>query len=84
MKDIKKANSGSQCRSSDGERISQPSLFEKKGTSQETVETTGHSGIGEGCVAVYARVSSEQQEKDETIESQMAILQAYAKEHEME
>ena len=83
MKDIKKANSGSECRGSDGERVSQPSLFEKKSTCQETTKTTGHSGIGGGCVAVYARVSSEQQEKDETIESQMAILQAYGKEHEM-
>ena len=52
-------------------------------SSDLTIETTGHSGVGGGCVAVYARVSSEQQEKDETIESQMAILYAYAKEHEM-
>ena len=83
MKNIKKANSRSKCRSSDGKRISQPSLFEKESFTQKTVKATRSSRIGGGCVAVYARVSSEQQEKDETIESQMAILQDYAKEHKM-
>ena len=81
VKDIKKAGAGSQRRDGGGEHISQPALFEEDAVGQEDAAATGPSGAVGGRAAIYARVSSEQQEKDDTIESQMAAIEAYAREH---
>jgi len=83
MKDIKKASTGSQRGGGSGERVSQPALFEEEATGQEEAAAVRSSGAGGGRAAVYARVSSEQQEKDETIESQVAAIDAYAREHDV-
>lgn len=83
VKDIKKADIGSQRERDNGEHISQPALFEEEtAVAQESFVATESSGSG-GCAAIYARVSSEQQEKDETVKSQMAVITAYAREHEV-
>jgi len=81
VKDIKKAGAGSQRRDGGGEHISQPALFEEDTVGQEDAAATGPSGAVGERAAIYARVSSEQQEKDDTIESQMAAIEAYAREH---
>lgn len=83
MKDIKKAGSGSQRGGGSGEHISQPALLEEEAISQEGFAPVGPSGTEGGRAAVYARVSSEQQDKEETVESQMAAIRAYAREHEV-
>ncbi len=83
VKDIKKAGPGSPRGNDIGERVSQPALFEEKATGQEEAAPVGPARVGGGRAAVYARVSSEQQEKDETIESQMAAIAAYAQEHDV-
>ena len=83
VKDIKKAGPGSPCGNDIGERVSQPALFEEKAIGEEEASPVGPSGIDGGRAAVYARVSSEQQEKEETIESQMAAIRAYAQEHKV-
>jgi site-specific DNA recombinase len=81
VKDIKKAGAGSQRSGGNGEHISQPALFEEESIRHEETAATESSGTGGGRAAIYARVSSEQQEKEETIESQMATIRAYAEEH---
>lgn len=81
VKDIKKAGPGSQRGDGAGECVSQPDLFEEEVVGEEATTPVGSAGVGRGRAAVYARVSSEQQEKDETIESQMAAVDAYAREH---
>jgi len=81
VKDIKKAGPGSARGSDIGERVSQPALFEEEAAAEEGATPVGPSGIGGGRAAVYARVSSDQQEKEETIESQMAAIRVYAQEH---
>ena len=83
VKDIKKAGPGPQRGDGAGERISQPALFEEEAASEEKATAVESAGVGRGRAAVYARVSSEQQEKDETIESQMASIEAYAQEHDV-
>ena len=81
VKDIKKAGPGSARGDDIRERVSQPALFEAEATGAAEASPVGPSGISGGHAAVYARVSSEQQEKEETIESQMAAIGAYAQEH---
>jgi len=83
VKDIKKVDSGQTRRDGAGERISQPALFEEEVNREEDATPVGSSRIGTGRAAVYVRVSSEQQEKDETIESQMAAIKDYAQEHDV-
>ena len=82
VKDIKKDDTGPERRSDNGEHISQPALFEEEAISQKESAAVESSGTG-GRAAIYARVSSEQQEKNETVESQMASIKAYAQEHEV-
>ena len=82
MSDIKKADSGSLGRADHRERVSQPALLEEEGPTEEAREAAiGPTGTDSGPTAVYARVSSEQQEKEETIESQLDSIEAYAREH---
>ena len=83
MKDIKKAGTGSARGNEIGQRVSQPALFEEEAAGQEEAAPVGPARVGGGRAAVYARVSSEQQEKDETIASQMAAIEAYAQEHDV-
>ncbi len=83
VKDIKKAGPGSQRGDGVGECVSQPALFEEEVVGEEEATAVGSAGVGGGRAAVYARVSSDQQEKDETIESQMAAIEAYAREHDV-
>jgi site-specific DNA recombinase len=83
VKDIKKAGPGSPRGNDIGECVSQPALFEEEATGQEEAAPVGPARVGGGRAAVYARVSSEQQEKDQTIESQMAAIAAYAQEHDV-
>jgi len=82
VRDIKKASPGSARGEDIGQRVSQPALFEEA-TGQEEATPVGPARVGRGRAAVYARVSSEQQEKDETIESQMAVIEVYAQEHDV-
>ncbi len=90
MGDIKKPDSGSALRGDCPERVSQACLFVGEAASACTGpavgagEATGAAGIGAGRCAAYARVSSEQQEKDETIASQMDAIAQYAREHGFE
>jgi len=81
VKDIKKAGPGSACGDDIRERVSQPALFEGEPGGAAEATAVEPSGIAGGRAAVYARVSSEQQEKEETIASQMAAIQVYAHEH---
>lgn len=81
VKDIKKAGPGSARGDDIRERVSQPALFEEEAIGETEATPAGPSGVSGGRAAVYARVSSEQQEKEETIESQMAAVRAYAQEH---
>ncbi len=83
MKDIKKAGSGSPRGDGAGECVSQPALFDEEAVGEEEAPAVGSAGVGRGRAAVYARVSSDQQEKDQTIESQMAAIEAYAREHDV-
>ena len=81
VKDIKKAGPGSPRGNDIGEHVSQPALFEEEATGQEEAVPVSPSGAAGGRAAVYGRVSSERQEKEETIESQLAVIEAYAQEH---
>jgi hypothetical protein len=72
VKDIKKAGPASPRGNDIGERVSQPALFEEEATGQEEAAPVGPARVGGGRAAVYARVSSEQQEKDQTIEGEDA------------
>lgn len=83
VKDIKKAGPGSQRRDGAGECVSQPPLFEEDAAGEGDAAATGSSGAVGGRAAIYARVSSEQQEKEETVESQLAAIKAYAREHDV-
>lgn len=78
MKDIKKAGAGAQGRGVDPNCVSQAALLEAEDCGKAQPSPVGSSGIVGRRTAVYARVSSEQQEKEETIESQMAAIVAYA------
>lgn len=84
MKDIKKASPRAQRPAIDRERVSQAALFEKEATGQEDCASVGTARTqGEGRIAIYARVSSEQQEKEETIASQLEAIKAYAEQNQM-
>jgi site-specific DNA recombinase len=83
MKHIKKANLGSKRGGGSSKRVSQPTLFEEAAAGHEETAPAGASRPAGGRSAVYARVSSEQQEKDETLESQVAAIKAYAREHDV-
>ncbi len=87
MKDIKKdgAGSGPEFRASSPGSVSQACLLGAGGDGTSLFDGTGDAtrsaGLADGKTAVYARVSSEQQEKDETIASQMDALVKYAREN---
>jgi len=83
VKDIKKAGQGSQRRSGTRERVSQLAFPGEEANAKEGTASTESSRIGDGRAAIYARVSSEAQEKDGTIASQIGTIEAYAREHEM-
>ena len=83
VKDIKKADSGPPRGDGAGERVSQPTLFEEQVSRKADPQPVGSSRIVTGRTAVYVRVSSEQQEKEETIESQMDAIEHYAQEHDV-
>jgi len=76
MKDIKKAGAGAQRRAVDPNGVSQAALLETEGCGKAQASPVGSAGTVGGRAAVYARVSSEQQEKEETVESQMAAIAA--------
>jgi site-specific DNA recombinase len=83
MKDIKKATQGTQRGSDSGERISQLDSAGEEAYAQAGILATEPSRTGSGRAAIYARVSSEAQEKDDTIASQIAAIETYAQQHEM-
>ncbi len=83
MQDIKKAGQGSQRRGRSGERVSQLAFVDEEADGQEGIVATEPSRTGSGRAAIYARVSSEAQEKDDTIASQIAAIETYAQQHEM-
>ncbi len=84
MSDIKKGGSGSELRADNPGRVSQTCVFdieEGGSASSPSSPAAGVAGNGGGKrTAVYARVSSEQQEKEETIASQMEAISQYAEE----
>src|SRR3990172_757677 len=83
MKDIKKAGAGAQRRAVDPNGVSQAALLETEGCGKAQASPVGSAGTVGGRAAVYARVSSEQQEKEETVESQMAAIAAYAQQKQI-
>ena len=85
MKDLKKSNSGSECRSNNRGHISQPVVFEdgEKTGGRKTSQADELARTESGRVAIYVRVSSEQQEKDETIESQLSNIKTYARQNQI-
>lgn len=83
MTDIKKADAGPALRADSPGRVSQACLFETEeggGDCAASSTATAVAGNAGKRTAVYARVSSEQQEKEETIASQMEAIAQYAKE----
>jgi len=85
MSVIKKTGSGPKLRAGSPRRISPAGLpgageegGARGGASADAART---AGVAAGRTAVYARVSSEQQEKDETVASQMDAIGEYAREH---
>lgn len=78
MKNIKKGGPRTPRTGADPERVSQAALFKEETSGREDAPPVGPAGAGGGKAALYARVSSEQQEKEETIESQIAAIRAYA------
>lgn len=83
MSDIKKASSRPKLRADNPGRVSQACLFETaEGGCAPAPSFTATTAAGNDGkrTAVYARVSSEQQEKEETIASQMDAVSQYAKE----
>jgi site-specific DNA recombinase len=83
VKDIKKAGQRSQLQRGSGERVPQLASAGEEADAQEGIVATEPSRTGSGRVAIYARVSSEAQEKDGTIASQIAAIETYAQQHEM-
>jgi site-specific DNA recombinase len=87
MKDIKKTRSGPQLRTDRRGGVSQADLFTVESAiesdQQRHTAPAGAAGLGaaNARVAVYARVSSEQQEKEETIASQLETIASFASEH---
>ena len=83
MKDIKKSRSGSDVRADSPGNISQACLFDTgeesgKKEPQQSGIATGASRLSDRRTAAYTRVSSEQQEKEQTIASQMDAISQYA------
>ena len=83
MKNIKKAGARAQRRAAHREPLSQAALFEEEGRGKGESKPVGSAGTVGPRAAVYARVSSEQQEKEETIESQLASIRAYAEQKQI-
>jgi site-specific DNA recombinase len=77
-KGIKKTDSGSVRGSGDRRGVSEPALFDEEPIEDERAAAAEAAGAGAGRTAVYARVSSDQQEKEETIASQLSAIEAYA------
>jgi site-specific DNA recombinase len=86
MRQIKKSGSKPELRRINGADLHQTSLFNEEPAEpiDDTSVTTGTAGHVNLRVAAYARVSSELQEKEETIESQLAVITAYADDHGIE
>ncbi len=83
MSNIKKADSGPKLRADSPRSISQACLFDtEEGGSAPLPSSpaTGLAGSDGKRTAIYTRVSSEQQEKEETIASQMDAISQYAEE----
>ena len=85
MKDIKKVCAGSKVRTSCPGSVSQVDLINAGEWNEDGAgrigNATGAARISNGRTAVYGRVSSEQQEKEETIASQMEAIERYANAH---
>jgi site-specific DNA recombinase len=85
MKDIKKAGPGTERRATHPEPVWQAALFEEAEVQAARAKSppVGAAGTPPGGIALYARVSSEQQEKEETIASQLAAIRAYAEQKQI-
>lgn len=84
MSDIKKVNSGSQLRPDTPRSVLQAVAASTEGSTGASAPRATPPAIGvagPGRCAVYARVSSDQQEKDGTIASQLEGIARYASEH---
>src|SRR5262245_19170544 len=83
MKNIKKAGRRTGGGGADSERVSQASFFEEAAVAEKGNSPPVGAARTAKRVALYARVSTEQQEKDETIASQLAAITAYAAQNKL-